>query len=138
MALNEARLRFVLTSPQGPVGRHLARQGVRSESLAKALATSEGLVRTGRYRSSIRWLLRFPLALEVLSDVPYAGFLARGTQPHTIRARSAGALWWTPKPNQRPEWMEFPDHGRPVPSVNHPGNRAYGIIARAVRVAFRS
>lgn len=136
MALNEQRLRFVLTSPSGPVGRHLANKGVQAESAAKALATSEGLVRSGGYRSSIKWRLLNPLALAVLSDAPQARIIERGSEPHTIRARNARALWWEPKANQRPEWMPYPDHGRPVPSVNHPGTRAYLILTRAVRAVF--
>jgi hypothetical protein len=136
LALNEQRLRFVLTSPSGPVGRHLATQGVRAESAAKALATTEGLVRSGGYRSSIKWRLLQPLAVEVLADAPQSRIIERGSEPHTIRARNARSLWWEPKANQRPEWMEHPDHGRPVPSVNHPGTRAYWILNRAVRAVF--
>lgn len=136
MALSEQRLQHVLHSPTGPLGRRLATRGVQAESLAKAQATAEGLVRTGRYRASIRWRLLQPLALELLSDVPYSRVLERGADPHIIRASAAGALWWTPKSNQRPEWQEFPDHGRPVPSVNHPGSRPYRILARAMRAAF--
>jgi hypothetical protein len=136
LALNEQRLRFVLTSPSGPVGRHLANKGIQAESAAKALATAEGLVRSGGYRSSIKWRLLQPLAVEVLADAPQSRIIERGSEAHTIRARTAGALWWDPKPNQRPEWMEHPDHGRPVPSVAHPGTRPYAILNRAVRAVF--
>lgn len=136
MALNEARLRFILNSPSGPVGRHLANQGVRAESVAKSLATAEGLVRSGGYRSSIKWRLLQPLSLTVFSDAPHARIIERGSEPHIIRVRTARALWWEPKPNQRPEWREFPDSGRPVPSVSHPGTRAYLILSRAVRAVF--
>lgn len=135
MALNEQRLRFVLTSPSGPVGRHLANKGVQAESAAKALATAEGLVRSGGYRSSIKWRLLQPLAVEVLADAPQSRIIERGSAAHTIKARGGG-LWWEEKSNQKEGWARFPDHGRPVPSVSHPGTKPYLILTRAVRAVF--
>lgn len=133
MALNEQRLRFVLTSPSGPVGRHLATQGVRAESVAKALATSEGLVRTGRYRSSIKSRLLVPLAVELSSDRSYARYLERGTPAHRIPLADEGHMFWRRKPNHRAGWIE---EGFNVRVVEHPGTPAYGILGRAVRAVF--
>lgn len=129
---NEARLRAIFNSPTGPVGRFLGRSGVRIESVAKALATSEGLVRTGRYRASIGWRLRVDgrgLVLEVGSAVPYARTLERGSPPHGISPRVKRALYWEHGSDRG--WA-VPGH--PVPSVNHPGTRAYLILSRSVRL----
>jgi bacteriophage HK97-gp10 putative tail-component len=128
---NEQRLRFLLDSPAGPVGRFLARSGVRVESAAKAIATSEGLVRTGRYRASIAWRLSHDgrsLLLEVGSAVPHARLLERGSPPHSIGPTSKRALWWTHGADRG--WL-VPD--RPLAGVNHPGTRAYRVMHRAVQ-----
>lgn len=128
---NEARLRFLMGSPAGPVGRHLARTGVTVESVAKALVTSEGLVRTGRYRASISWRLNTAgvgLTLEVGSSVPYSRIIERGSPPHPIRPAEKRALWWTHGGDRG--WL-VPD--RPLASVQHPGTRAYAILSRSVR-----
>lgn len=133
MTFNEGRLRFVLSSPAGPVGRHLARTGARIESVAKALATSEKLVRTGRYRASISWRLSagLGLLLEVGSAVPYARIIERGSDPHTIPVGATGTLWWTHGADRG--WVVPTPNTGPILSVNHPGTRAYGIIGRATR-----
>lgn len=133
MRINEPRLRFVLQSRVGPVGRFLGRTGVRVESVAKALATTEGLVRTGRYRASITWRVSNEgggLILLVGSPVGHARLLERGTPEHIIRPRTKKALWWD-MPNDR-GWMVQPDDGHPVRFVLHPGTRPYAVISRSV------
>lgn len=153
---NEARYRYVFQSSVGPVGRFLGRTGVRVESVAKAIATAEGLVRTGRYRASINWRITHRgsgLVLQVGSNVPHARLLEHGTPPHIIAARNKRALWWD-MPNDR-GWLPQPaltdievamraapdpaglgrseeGRGRPVRYVEHPGTRAYRVIGRAV------
>ncbi len=130
MRINEARFREMATSPQGPVGRHLARQGSRIEAVAKALVTEEKLVRTGRYRSSLAWQLLSDgggLVLRVGSAVAHARLLERGTPPHRILPRNKQALWWTHGTDRG--WY-VPD--RPLAAVNHPGTRPYMIVHRAV------
>lgn len=127
-------MRFVLNDPNGPVGRHIGRVGARAESAAKVIATQEKLVRSGRYRASIAWRRgrdgngQF---VEVGSAVPHASLLERGTAPHRILPRRpAYALFWTHGADRG--WVV---PGRPVASVNHPGNRAYEVIRRAIRFA---
>lgn len=136
MKINESRFRYVFGSPQGPVGRHLGRVGVRAEGLAKVIATQEQLVRSGRYRASLGWRPGRDGAgmfIEVGSAVPHARLLERGTTPHPILPRRpAYALWWTHGADRG--WV-VPE--RPLARVQHPGNRAYHIIERAVRLAAR-
>lgn len=139
LSVNEARLRFVTTSPSGPVGRFLSRQGVRSETAAKLLATQEQLVRTGGYRNSIKWRLQqgASLVLVVFSDSPHAGFIERGTDPHPIRPRNKKMLWWEHGADRGwfvPEWPR--DYWLLTHGVNHPGTPAYRILGRAVRQVF--
>lgn len=112
----------------------MGRVGARAESLAKVIATQERLVRTGRYRSSIAWRrLADGVTIEVGSAVPHARLLERGTEPHPILPRRpAFALWWTHGADRG--WL-VPE--RPLPRVNHPGNRAYRVIGRAVELAIR-
>ena len=136
MKINEQRYRYVFGAPQGPVGRFLGRVGVRAESAAKAIATQEQLVRSGRYRSSLSWRVLadgLGVFVEVGSAVPHARLLERGTTEHMIfPRRPAYALWWTHGADRG--WF-VPD--RPLPAVHHPGNRAYNVIGRAIRLAAR-
>lgn len=123
--MDEAALRRLLNGRQSGVARSLARKAVEVESIAKRIATSEGLVDTGRYRSSISWRLgvdSLGLFAEIGSAVPYAGYLERGTRPHEIRPRSKQALWW-----------KGADH--PVRVVHHPGTKPYRVLTRALREA---
>lgn len=122
---NDAGVRRLLESPNGMVARDLARRAVRVESAAKQIATADGLVDTGRYRSSISWRLGVDgrgLFAEIGSAVPYARFLEEGTRPHVIVPRSKQALFWRGAQH-------------PVKRVNHPGTRAYRVLTRALRAA---
>lgn len=135
MTINETRYQFVFHSPGGPVAQFLGRVGARAESHAKVIATEEKLVRTGRYRASIRWRLGVDgqgVFVEVGSAVPHARLLERGTDPHLIFPRTKKALWWTHGAERG--WV-VPT--RPLPYVIHPGNRAYNVIGRAIRLAVR-
>lgn len=128
---NERRYRFVFESRSGPVGRHLAKTGVKIESVAKQIATDEKLVRSGRYRSSIAWQFArdaLGLYIRVGSAVPHARMIERGTPAHPILPRARRALFWTHGADRG--WL-VPD--RPLPRVQHPGTRPYNVIARAVR-----
>jgi hypothetical protein len=148
LVINESRFHEMTTSQNGAIGVHLARTGVRVESAAKALVTTEGLVRTGRYRSSLGWNLLASgtmLVLRVGSALPIARLLERGSPPHLIAARrtaggnpaqgGAGGLFWEQKPNVGTRNWFVPDH--PLQAVNHPGTRPYRIIARAVEQVLR-
>ncbi len=151
---NETEFHRMLSSPTGPVGRHLERVGRRSESVAKALITTEKLVRSGTYRSSISWRLAndgTTLTLRVGSSAPQARLIEFGTPAHVIAAKRRvvnvfgnivvagrngfpveGGLWWTHGADRG--WF-VPDH--PLQSVNHPGTRAYMILHRAVASVLR-
>lgn len=125
--MDEAALRRLLTGRQSGVARMLASKAVQVESAAKRIATAEGLVDTGRYRSSISWRLGEDgqgLYAEIGSAVPYARYLEEGTRPHVIRPRSAKALWW-----------KGAEH--PVALVHHPGTRAYRVLQRALHAVIR-
>ncbi len=135
LRINEGRFREMSTSPGGPVGLYLRRQGVKVESVAKNLATAEKLVRTGRYRDSIAYRVLSDgagLVLRIGSAVGYARLLERGTPPHQILPREEKALFWTHGGERG--WV-VPGH--PVASVNHPGTRPYLILRRAVWQVFR-
>lgn len=74
-------LTTLLASPEGPVGRDLARRAerVRGEAVRRAP------VDTGRLRGSIRWSLvrdAIGLAAIVGTDVHYAIYVHEGTKPH--------------------------------------------------------
>ena len=85
----------LLASPEGPVGRDLARRAIRVESAAKNLAP----VDTGRLRSSITWALGRDgggLYAAVGTNVFYAPFQELGTRymqahPFLIPALAAAA-----------------------------------------------
>jgi hypothetical protein len=126
--MDEAALRRLLTGRNSGVARSLARKAVATETAAKQIATSEGLVDTGRYRSSIGWRLGEDgqgLFAEIGSRVGYAGILERGSRPHVIVARNKKALWW--KSAQHP-----------VRLVRHPGTKAYRVLERALRIGVRA
>lgn len=86
----------VLVSPEGEVGRDMARRAVAVESAAKENASGRPGPRVifGRLRSSIRWVPgdasgAFVVSVQVLadtgavatigSDVEYSGYVERGT-----------------------------------------------------------
>jgi hypothetical protein len=122
--MDEAALRRLLNGRQSGIARALARKALATESAAKQIATAEGLVDTGRYRSSIAWRLGedgLGLYAEIGSAVKYAGYLERGTRPHVIRPRQKKALFW-----------KGAEH--PVRLVHHPGTRPYHVLKRALRI----
>lgn len=126
--MDEAALRRLLTGRNSGVARALARKAVATETAAKQIATSEGLVDTGRYRSSIGWRLGEDgqgIFAEIGSRVRYAGFIERGTRPHIIVARNKKALFW-----------KGAEH--PVRLVHHPGTRPYRVLERALRIGVRA
>ena len=148
---NERRLRQVFEGPRGDVARMLGRVGAKMETAAKTIAREEGLVRTGRYRNSISWTLARDgggLSLRLSASAPYAGFLERGTPRHVILPRRPKyALWWKDivpgaAAVQTGRNTFFTESGEkvgrhPVARVNHPGNRAYRVLTRAVEQVAR-
>jgi hypothetical protein len=133
--INESRFRYVMGSHAGPVGRRLGQIGARAESAAKVIATSEQLVRSGRFRASIAWRRGRDANgqfVEVGSAVPHARLLERGTEPHLILPRTKRALWWTHGAERG--WLV---PVRPLRYVRHPGTRPYQVIRRAIAFAAR-
>lgn len=126
--MDEAALRRLLNGRNSGVARALARKAVATETAAKQIITAEGLVNTGRYRSSISWRLGGDgagLFAEIGSRVPYAGFIEFGTRPHVIRPRSKQALAW-----------KGAEH--PVRLVHHPGTKPKHVLHRALRIGIRA
>lgn len=85
VVLNEGAIRFLLTSPAGPVAKDLLRRAVRVESQAKRNASGRPgpRVRTGRLRASISHRLvaggRYGIYAQVGTNVEYGGFVEYGT-----------------------------------------------------------
>lgn len=126
--MDDAAIRRLLTSRNGGIARSLARKSVAVESAWKQIATADGLVNTGRYRSSISWRLGqdgLGLFGKIGSAVSYAGLLEHGTKPHVIVPTRKKALMWK-------------GAAHPVRAVHHPGTRAYNVGHRALRAASRA
>lgn len=89
--LNPAGLAEILTSGGGAVARDITLRTLAGVNRAKELAP----VKTGRYRSSIRWE-PVPSAggfgTRYGSDVNYADIIENGSRPHEIRPRDARVL----------------------------------------------
>lgn len=98
---DNAALRAVLESAEGPVARDLIRRAIRVESQAKLNASGRPgpMVRTGRLRASITWALgrdQNGLFADVGSNVEYARYVEMGTDrarayPYLRPALAAGA-----------------------------------------------
>ncbi len=105
-----AALAAILNSPQGGVGRDLARRAVAVETAAKeatggafpppSLPGEPPHLRSGRLRASISWRLgedELGLYADIGSNVEYAGYLEGGTdrmaaRPFLEPSLSAAAL----------------------------------------------
>lgn len=73
---------------------------------------------SGALRQSIRFernVIVGGVSVTFISSVPYAGYVISGTQPHTIAARYARALRFTPAGATEPVYRR---------SVYHPGTKA--------------
>ena len=104
IAWDDAALHALLTGPNGPVARDLARIGVRLESQMKTNVTGGGPtgqgphVRTGRLRSSITWQVDEDpagLYVDAGTNVPYGYWLEVGTdrmRPHPWAAPALDAI----------------------------------------------
>ncbi len=155
LQINESRFHEMTQSPTGTVGLHLAKTGLKIESVAKALATTEKLVRSGRYRSIFgRVRAGAQLVLAVGAAKKPGIYIEYGTPTHAIVARrrvvtvfgnlaqvgrnglqAEGGLFWTQKSNVGGRNWFVPDH--PLQAVEHPGTRAYMILHRAVASVLR-
>lgn len=81
---NDGALQRLLSGPDGPVARDLARRAIRVQNQAKVNATRRPgpRVRTGRLRSSISWRIRTgstgTLHADIGTNVPYGRYLETG------------------------------------------------------------
>lgn len=124
---DEAAIRAVFQSLNGPIGRDLDRRARRVEAAAKQLVG----VKSGRLRGSIRRQgggNQYGAYVHVIAGIPgvtdYLQWHHFGSAPHIIRPRRARAL-------------RFEVGGRVVfaTKVNHPGNRANPFLVAALRAA---
>ena len=74
----------------------------------------DGLIDTGAMLASVR-----QEGNRVYVGTDHWHFLEYGTSPHVITPNTKQALWW-------------PDAAHPVKRVNHPGNREYAFMRRAL------
>jgi hypothetical protein len=103
---------------QAKVRPHLLRfqRNIAGEVYADVLANivSDGTIRTGAMVGSVR-----QEGARVYIGTDHWHFIEYGTDPHPIYPNVKRALWW-----------EGLDH--PVGMVNHPGNREYAPMRRAL------
>lgn len=96
-------------------------QNWAERAVAKAKATTAFKDRTGTTRRSIRWEFRGPGEAAVLAGGA-AAYLEHGTAAHTIRPRNKRILRFVK--NGAVVWAR---------AVRHPGIKATGFLAQAVR-----
>ena len=104
----------------GPVDNDIRNRARR----VQAMARGRGLIDTGDYVSSIDTERLEPHGWRVIARDRKSDWIERGTKPHIIRPRTAGALWW-------------PGAAYPVAMVRHPGTRATNNLAEALELAAR-
>jgi hypothetical protein len=80
----------------------------------RANIVADGLVDTGAMLASVR-----QEGTRVYVGTDHWHFLEYGTRAHPIYPNTKQALWW-------------PDLAHPVARVNHPGNREYAFMRRAL------
>lgn len=104
-------LDFDVAQIEKAIEQELARTGYKIERTAKELAPID----TGYLRRSI---FCRPNGLEVIVDthVEYAVFMEYGTSPHEIVGKP---------------WLYWNGANHPVPSVMHPGTKAYEYMLTA-------
>ena len=91
VVFRKAELDFMLNSPEGDVGKYLAKKG----RLIMAAAKAQVVVRTGALRSSIHMRhLRDSRCqyVKIGSNLDYALLHHQGTKPHVIRPDRAKVL----------------------------------------------
>lgn len=123
---NESALRTLMSGPQGPAAKALAKRAIRVETRAKQLCP----VDTGRLRSSITWGMGRDargIYADVGSNVKYAAWIEFGTGIYGPRRTpivpvSAPLLAWKGKDGQ---WYRARSvRGRPATPYLRPALRA--------------
>lgn len=118
--INYSKLRTILNSPTGEVGREVRRRGEVARTFARAKVGK----RTGALAMSLYIEQSTSIngqKMSIGSNLPYALAHHEGTRPHLIHARDGGVL-------------RFSSKGRIVYSrmVMHPGTRPNRYLADAV------
>jgi hypothetical protein len=103
---------------QAKVRGHLLRfqRRIAGDVLQDVVANivADGLIDTGDMLGSVR-----QEGTRVYVGTDHWHFLEYGTRPHSIYPNVKRALWWE-------------DLAHPVGHVNHPGNREYAFMRRAI------
>lgn len=120
--VNPAGLAELLSGGGSVVARDITLRTLAVTNRAKEIAP----VKTGRYRSSIRWepFAGAGFSTRVGSDLNYADAIENGTRPHQIRPVNANVL-------------AFKVGGEDVFTmyVNHPGTEGQHVLERALAAA---
>jgi hypothetical protein len=118
--INYTRLRYILNSPAGPVGREMKKRAEIARTFARAKVGKE----TGMLAMSL--YIEHSTAingqhLRIGSNLPYALYHHEGTRPHLIHARGA-------------EVLRFTNRGRVVyaRTVMHPGTKPNRYLTASI------
>lgn len=97
--------------------------------LARALSASQAILAKHTVKGVVPWRTGFlvqsfraemtPATLRWFPTASYAPYVEFGTQPHTITAKNAKALYW-------------PGAAHPVKSVRHPGSKPNQFMERII------
>jgi hypothetical protein len=95
---------------------------IRDALKLAAPVAPDGTPGRGRLRDSIRYETKASeggIVITFTAQVPYAGYVVDGTEPHTIAPNAKKALFW-------------PGAAHPVRLVHHPGTRPNDFARRAI------
>lgn len=98
--------------------RRLGRALESAMRSGETVAANEVPVDTGRLKNAIQIVSVSRFHKILVANTNYAKYVEFGTQPHTIRAKNADALFW-----------KGADH--PVRTVRHPGTPAQPFMSPA-------
>jgi hypothetical protein len=119
--MDQVRIRSMLRSPTGPVGRKILAKGKQIEVRAKELAAPHGTMANYVHSSPLPSLLG--TTVLIYCDHPAAIFVLKPTKPHAIDSHGT----W-PLRNKRTGQV-FGRH------VWHPGYKGDDFLGRAMREA---
>lgn len=114
------RIRSMLRSPSGPVGRAVIERGKVIEARAKQLAAKHGTMANGVISFTTPTLLG--TEVYVYSTHPASIYVLKGTKPHDINYPQPTAINFKGKIG----W-------RTVSVVHHPGYRGDDFLGKAMR-----
>lgn len=122
----------MFNAPGGPIGKEARAVALDAAHIGETLAHMQlgkhpgDAPRTGRYARSFNVkVIGRSTHFELSNRTPYAAALESGSRPHAIRARNVSHLQFRDRSGQ---W-------RRVRMVRHPGNPAFRILERSVKLA---